>query len=80
MSMSTAIRLDLWFGLPGTLEALDRWAREFFDASSAKDEKNQQSLLEKVREQVQGLVEKKDQKRYASILWWCFQMELHVHF
>ena len=55
--------LDLWFGLPGTLEALDRFAREFFDASSSNDETNQKSLLEKVREQVKGFADKKDQKR-----------------
>ena len=58
------IFIDLWFGLPGTLEALDRLAREFFDASSSNDETNQKSLLEKAREQVKGLVDKKEQKRY----------------
>ena len=65
--ISTDLCLDLWFGLPGTLEALDRLVREFFDASSTKDEKNQNSLLEKVREQVKGLTDKKDQKRYVAI-------------
>ncbi|CAF2495315.1 unnamed protein product [Rotaria sp. Silwood2] len=59
---------NLWFGLPGTLEALDRIAREFFDASSSNDETSQKSLLEKVREQVKGLVEKKDQKSGDSYL------------
>lgn len=58
---------DLWFGLPGTLEALDRLAREFFDASSAKDETNQKSLLEKAREQVKSLVDPKEQKRYEKM-------------
>lgn len=55
--------LDLWFGLAGTLEALDHVAREFFDASSANDETNQKSLLEKAREQVKSLTDKKEQKR-----------------
>ncbi len=55
--------LDLWFGLSGTVEALDRLAQEFFDVSSSNDEKNQKSLLEKARELVQGLTDKKDQKR-----------------
>ncbi len=55
--------LDLWFGLPGTIESLDKLAREFFDASSSNDETNQKSLLEKAREQVKGLVDKKEQRR-----------------
>jgi hypothetical protein len=45
------------------LESLDRLAREFFDAASSKDETNQKSLLEKAREQVKSLVDKKEQKR-----------------
>jgi len=59
---------NLWFGLPGTLEGLDRLAREFFDASSSNDEANQKSILEKAREQVKGLVDKKDQKSGDSYL------------
>lgn len=53
---------DLWFGLPGTIEALDRLSREFFDASTASDSTTQNSLLEKAREEVKGLVDKKEQK------------------
>jgi len=59
---------NLWFGLPGTLEALDRLAREFFDASTSNDETNQKSLLEKAREQVKALVDKKEQKSGESYL------------
>jgi len=59
---------NLWFGLPGTLEALDRLAREFFDAASSNDETNQKSLLEKVREEVKNFVDKKDQKSGESYL------------
>jgi len=59
---------DLWFGLPGTLEALDRLAREFFDASSSKDETTQKSLLEKVRDQIKAFVDPKDQKSGDSYL------------
>ncbi len=55
--------VDLWFGLPGTLESLDLLAREFFDAASSNDETNQKSLLEKAREQVKNLLDKKEQKR-----------------
>ncbi len=55
--------VDLWFGLPGTLESLDRLAGEFFDAVSGKDESSQNSLLEKAREQLKSLVDKKEQKR-----------------
>lgn len=58
----------LWFGLPGTLETLDRLAREFFDASSSNDETNQKSLLEKAREQVKSLVDPKEQKSGESYL------------
>ncbi|CAF1162528.1 unnamed protein product [Rotaria sp. Silwood1] len=59
---------DLWFGLPGTLELLDRISREFFDASSANEETNQKSLLEKARELVKGLTDKKDQKSGESYI------------
>lgn len=58
--------VDLWFGLPGTLEALDRLAREFFDASSSSDEANQKTILEKAREQIKALIDPKDQKRLVS--------------
>jgi hypothetical protein len=64
----TGLRLDLWFGLAGTLEALDQLVREFFDATSDKDEITQNTLLAKVREQVQGLTDKKEQKRYVPII------------
>jgi endoplasmic reticulum protein 29 len=57
---------NLWFGLPGTLETFDRLAREFFDAASSKDETNQNSLLEKARQQVKNLVDKKEQKSGES--------------
>ncbi|CAF0998475.1 unnamed protein product [Adineta ricciae] len=59
---------NLWFGLPGTLEALDKIAREFFDASSASDETQTKSLIEKAREQVKGFVDKKEQKSGDSYL------------
>jgi hypothetical protein len=55
--------LDLWFGLPGTHEILDRLAREFFDASSNNDEHTQKSLLEKARQQIKDFSDKKEQKR-----------------
>ena len=55
--------IDLWFGLPGALETFDRLAREFFDASSSKDEANQKSILEKAREEVKNLADKKEQRR-----------------
>lgn len=55
--------IDLWFGLAGALENFDRLAREFFDASSSNDETNQKSILEKAREEVKKLVDKKEQKR-----------------
>jgi hypothetical protein len=61
------IILDLWFGLPGTLEALDYLARDFFDASSNKDENGQKTLLEKARELIKEFVDKKEQKRFESI-------------
>ncbi len=61
------IILDLWFGLPGTLEALDNLARDFFDASSNKDENGQKTLLEKARELIKEFVDKKEQKRFESI-------------
>jgi hypothetical protein len=69
--------LDLWFGLPGTLEALDRLAREFFDASSTNDETHQKSLIEKAREQVKGFVDKKDQKR-LKYLYKSFHLFLYI--
>jgi hypothetical protein len=50
-------------GLPGTVEAVDYLARDFFDATSNNDEKGQQTLLEKAREEVKKLVDKKEQKR-----------------
>ncbi|CAF1189427.1 unnamed protein product [Adineta steineri] len=59
---------NLWFGLPGTLESLDRLAREYFDVSSANDETNQKTLLEKAREQVKGFVDKKEQKSGESYI------------
>ncbi|CAF3195125.1 unnamed protein product [Rotaria socialis] len=59
---------DLWFGLSGTLESLDRISREFFDASSANDAKTQNSLVEKAREVVQGLTDKKEQKSGESYI------------
>jgi endoplasmic reticulum protein 29 len=57
---------NLWFGLPGTLESLDLLAREFFDVASSNDETNQKSLLEKAREQVKNLLDKKEQKSGES--------------
>ncbi len=53
--------------MPGTLEQLDYLARDFFDASSANDEKGQQTLLEKAREEAGKLVDKKDQKKLDMI-------------
>ena len=52
--------IDMWFGLAGALENFDGLAREFFDAS---DETNQKSILEKAKEEVKKLVDKKEQKR-----------------
>jgi hypothetical protein len=49
--------------MPGTLEQLDYLARDYFDASSANDEKGQRTLLTKAREEAGKLVEKKDQKK-----------------
>ncbi|UJR28609.1 hypothetical protein I4U23_009842 [Adineta vaga] len=59
---------SLWFGLPGTLEALDNLAREFFDVSSSNDETKAKSIIEKVREQVKGFADKKEQKSGESYL------------
>jgi endoplasmic reticulum protein 29 len=59
---------NLWFGLPGTLEALDNLARDFFDASSNKDENGQQTLLEKARELNKEFVDKKEKKSGESYL------------
>lgn len=56
-------QIDLWFGLAGALENFDSLAREFFDASSSNDEANQKSILEKARDEVKKLVDKKEQKR-----------------
>jgi hypothetical protein len=53
--------------MPGTLEQLDYLARDFFDASSNNDEKGQQTLVEKVREEAEKLVDKKDQKKLDMI-------------
>jgi hypothetical protein len=53
--------------LPGTLEELDFLARDFFDATSNNDIHGQNTLLEKVREQVKGLVDTKEQRRLESI-------------
>jgi endoplasmic reticulum protein 29 len=59
---------NLWFGLPGTLETLDRLAREFFDASSSNDGTNQKSLLEQAQKYVKSLVDQKEQKSGESYL------------
>ncbi len=53
--------------MPGTLEALDFLARDFFDATSNNDAIGQNTLLEKAREQFKGLTDKKEQKRFESI-------------
>ncbi|CAF2828493.1 unnamed protein product [Rotaria sp. Silwood2] len=53
---------NLWFGLPGTIEELDRLAQEFFYASSNNDENAQKSVLERARKQVKQLVDKKEQR------------------
>jgi len=53
--------------MPGTLEQLDYLARDFFDASSNNDEKGQQTLVEKAREEAEKLVDKKDQKKLDMI-------------
>lgn len=53
--------------MPGTLEQLDYLARDFFDASSNNDEKGQQTIVEKVREEAEKLVDKKDQKKLDMI-------------
>ncbi|CAF0987492.1 unnamed protein product [Rotaria sp. Silwood1] len=57
---------NLWFGLPGTIEELDRLAQKFFSASSNNDTTMQKSLLEKARKQVKQLVDKKEQKSGES--------------
>jgi len=59
---------DLWFGLPGTLESLDRLARNFYDVSSSKDESSQKSLLEKAQELAKSLTDSAEQKSGASYL------------
>lgn len=58
--------VDLWFGLPGTLEVLDRVAGEFFQAASGKEETNVNALLDKAREQVKEFVDVKEQKRWEE--------------
>lgn len=59
---------SLWFGLPGTLETFDRLAREFFEAVSSDNKDNQNALLEKARQEQNGLTDKKDQKSAESYI------------
>ena len=59
----TLVAVDLWFGLPGTLEDLDRLAGEFFQAASGKDLTNRKAVLEKAREKVMGLVDANERNR-----------------
>ena len=65
--MKIRIFLGIWVGMPGTLEALDYLARDFFDASSANDKKGQRTLLAKAREEAEKMVDKKDQKKLELI-------------
>ena len=62
------IILDVWFGLPGTVEELDHLAQQFFHASSNNDENTQRSLLEQTRERIKGLVKKQEQQRFEFII------------
>ena len=61
------ILLDIWVGMPGTVENLDYLARDFFDASSKNDAKGQKTLLKKAREEADKLVDQKDQKKLDLI-------------
>ena len=49
--------------MPGTLEVLDRLARDFVEAVSSDNKDNQNVLLEKARQEQNALADKKDQKR-----------------
>ncbi|UJR20915.1 hypothetical protein I4U23_024024 [Adineta vaga] len=63
--------LDIWIGLTGTVEALDRMGREFYDATRDKNENEQTLLLEKARDIVQKMENQKDQKNgetYVKIM------------
>lgn len=59
--------LDIWIGMPGTLEQFDYLARDYFDASSNNDVKGQKTLIEKAQEETKKLVDKKDQKKLDMI-------------
>ena len=59
--------LDIWVGLPGTIENLDYLARDYFDATSNHDRKGQKVLLKRALEEAEKILEDKDQKKFDCI-------------